>query len=282
MRISGLQRFINYLPDYSEKQSKLLLLRLPGFAILFFLLQIGFFYSIRFLTLQYPIKLFKVILFIVPILNNIIFIFFGTLIAQLGFHKKKDYLEKYGNRAYQRIVKTILFGISMVFAGILFGYVPLFYPSGQIGYYLSQPFYSWFTNWDWVWIRYTLGGICFLIALRTAYRAVEEFGIDTAAMVYVYFPEDAKIVDHDIYSIVRHPMYLAVVLVAIGGFLTHFSGYSILLSIITYLNFCRHILVEERELKIRFGKSYEEYIKRTPGMLISPKNWPKFFKFLIN
>ncbi len=131
-------------------------------------------------------------------------------------------------------------------------------------------------------VIFIIGIICLIIGLRTAYQAVKIFGIDTASLVYVYYPEDAQMVEHEIYSVIRHPMYLSVYLVSFGSFLIYFSPYATIMFGIVGLSFYRHIfLVEEKELKERFGKSYQKYAKNVPALFISPKNWGVFFRFLL-
>ena len=170
----------------------------------------------------------------------------------------------------------------MVFAGDLFAYLPIFYSSSSKALILSSPFDSSILGGYLSILRYILGFAILIIAVLAAFRAIQEFGIDSASMVYVYFPEKAKVADHEIYSIVRHPMYLAVILISIGGFVVNFSFYGLIHLFITLLGFYRHIfLVEEKELIERFGDSYDEYSKKTPAIFIHPKNWGKFFKFLL-
>ncbi len=282
MKISGLEGLHKHLPDYTENQVKHLVLRLPLFSILFLLIQTICLYIIQFISREFNSFITDFLETGIPIINNIIFIFFGTITAQQGF-RMKDKLQAINREyAFQRIVKKILLGISMVFAGVLFGYIPITNPSANFAIFFNKYFESYISDIDFSPIKYIIGILFLIIGGSTAFRAIQDFGIDTASMVYVYFPEDAKIIENNLYFMVRHPMYLAVFLVSFGSFIFYFSTYSLILLIITLLSFYRHIVfVEDRELKERFGEDFEEYVNKTPAIFIRPHNWGKFFKFLI-
>ena len=282
MKISGFKGFYEALPDYTEKETRRLILRLPLFAIFALFFQVFILYFVQWLSRTSHLLGLETIEIMIPILLNLVFVLGGTIVAQQGFLKKNQLVNTYGAYGYQKIVKTILLGISMVFAGDLFAYLPIFYSSSSKALILSSPFDSSILGGYLSILRYILGFAILIIAVLAAFRAIQEFGIDSASMVYVYFPEKAKVVDHEIYSIVRHPMYLAVILISIGGFIVNFSFYGLIHLMITLLGFYRHIFhVEEKELIERFGDSYDEYSKKTPAIFIHPKNWGKFFKFLL-
>ena len=117
--------------------------------------------------------------------------------------------------------------------------------------------------------------------IGTMARSVRDFGIDNAGLVYVYYPKDARVIQNDIYSIVRHPMYMALIFISLGGFIFQFTIYSILHVLMTLLFFSYHIfIIEERELIKRLGDSYKEYKKEVPAIFIRLRNWPRFFKFV--
>jgi protein-S-isoprenylcysteine O-methyltransferase Ste14 len=283
MKIPGFDELQKHLPDYDRKKTQQLILRLPCFAILFILLQSLLLFGIQKLVNLSQSNSFDYIEWTIPILNNVIFIFYGTYVAQQGFIKKKELLERNQKKAFQNVVKTILLGISMVFSGVFFGYIPIIKSNTGLSQYLSKALDTFFIHWNFAIIRYCMGGIFLAIGIVTAIRAVQVSGIDTASMVYVYYPNEAKLVENKIYSIVRHPMYLAVILVSFGGFLTYLSAYSLIYFGITLFSFYLHInRFEDRELIERFGDSYIEYSKKTPAIFIHPNNWGTFFKFLLS
>lgn len=282
MKLPGFDEIQNHLPDYDQKQTRILVLRLPGFALLFLLIQIVLLYGVQYLAKSLDTRLLDYIEWAIPIINNILFVLLGTATAQKGFTKKKEMLEKNGKHAYQQMVKTILLGISMAFSGIFFGYIPILNAKTDLAVNLSTPLDTLFIPWNFWIIRFSIGAIFFIIGILAAIRAVFTFGIDTATMVYVYYPDEAKLVDNEIYSIVRHPMYLAVILIAAGGFVFYLSAYSLIYFGIVIFSFFQQIIkYEERELIQRFGNSYKEYSKKTPAIFIRPKNWGKFFRFLL-
>ena len=117
--------------------------------------------------------------------------------------------------------------------------------------------------------------------IATMARSVRDFGIDNAGLVYIYYPEDARVIQNDIYSIVRHPMYMALIFISLGGFVFQFTIYSIIHVLMTLLFFSYHIfIVEEGELIKRFGDLYRDYKRKVPAIFIKPRNWPRFFKFV--
>jgi len=286
MHIPGFKGLVDHLPDYNKGQIKRLVFRLPGFALLFVIFQILFFKSMAFFYQFFPSQkdLWFLIEPAIPIILQIVFIFFGTLVAQFGFRAKERLLKNDPATAYQKAVKPVLGGISMVFSGLIFSYIPLqnMEPLSPTTIALSTSFLSGELYPIQFYIRLVMGIIFLFIGLRTAYQAVKVFGIDAASLVYVYYPEDAEIVDNEIYSVIRHPMYLSVYLVSFGSFLIYFSPYATVMFAIVALSFYRHIfLIEEKELEVRFGESYVKYAQKVPALFISPKNWNIFFRFLL-
>jgi len=100
------------------------------------------------------------------------------------------------------------------------------------------------------------------------------------AVVYLYFPEESEIQDHEIYSVIRHPTYFAGILLGIGALVFRFSVYSILMFIVVFALFWLQARREEKELVDRFGESYEEYMRRVPGFLLRSKDIRLYFRFL--
>ncbi|MHA1303807.1 MAG: methyltransferase family protein [Candidatus Heimdallarchaeaceae archaeon] len=101
-------------------------------------------------------------------------------------------------------------------------------------------------------------------------------------MLYVYYPEESKIVKHEIYSIVRNPLYVSVILLSFSALVSHLSVYSVGIAIILIIGMNYHsICVEDKELIERFGEDFKKYRKSVPSLLIRPKNWGKFIRFLM-
>jgi len=99
-------------------------------------------------------------------------------------------------------------------------------------------------------------------------------------VVYLYFPEESEVQDHEIYSVVRHPVYMGGVILGAVAMIFRFSVYSILLFVIVYLIFRLQIRREEAELIERFGAGYAEYRKKVPALHVKPRNFKSFIKFL--
>ncbi len=131
-----------------------------------------------------------------------------------------------------------------------------------------------------VWIRVIVSSVIFILGLLTMRSAVLTFGVDYMAVVYLYFPEESEIQDHEIYSVIRHPTYFAGILLGIAALVFRFSVYSILMSIIVIALFWLQARREEEELVDRFGESYEEYTRRVPRFLLRSKDIRLYFRFL--
>jgi len=113
-------------------------------------------------------------------------------------------------------------------------------------------------------------------------RAIQVFGVDYMAVVYLYFPEESQIQDNEIYSVLRHPAYASLLIIALGGTFHTFT----LLSFLAFLTFILgcyvHIyFVEEKELIQRFGDSYKSYQEEVPAFFIRPKDINIFLRFLL-
>jgi protein-S-isoprenylcysteine O-methyltransferase Ste14 len=132
-------------------------------------------------------------------------------------------------------------------------------------FFIAQIFYGFFyANTTRNIIIAYLGIGCFLVS-----------GVFGMAPVFVFpkkggvekgksFIHTTKIVDTGIYAIVRHPQYSAFFLWTIGAMCLFQDSIVILLGVpvifLTYIDMVR----EDRVNKIKFGKSYEEYMKKVP------------------
>lgn len=134
----------------------------------------------------------------------------------------------------------------------------------------------------WTIVFFALGWLMVCIGAILWIRSISTFGADNIAMLYVYHPDEGKIIDSSIYSILRHPVYAGALRVGIGLALLNGNANAIAFAILLPLGPASWIrLVEEKELIERYGQSYLDYRKRTPAF------WPRwrdlgiFFKFLI-
>jgi protein-S-isoprenylcysteine O-methyltransferase Ste14 len=76
--------------------------------------------------------------------------------------------------------------------------------------------------------------------------------------------ETNKVVQKGIYGIVRHPQYLAYILLVIGFSLLSQNLIIIIIALISILLFYIHTLKEEKHLKERFGGAYHNYCEQVP------------------
>jgi len=120
-----------------------------------------------------------------------------------------------------------------------------------------------------------------IIAMMTVRSAILTFGLDYMGLVYLYFPEESEVQQHEICSVLRHPTYFAVVCLAVGGFMIRMSVFSFVFLILLDIGLLAHIrFVEEEELIERFGESYLEYQKQVPALHVRIRNLRTYFRFL--
>jgi protein-S-isoprenylcysteine O-methyltransferase Ste14 len=131
-----------------------------------------------------------------------------------------------------------------------------------------------------VWSRMIVSGIFIVLGALTVRSALLTFGLDYMTVVYLYFPEESKIVDHDIYSVMRHPTYFGGTLLAIASIAFRFTVYSVLIGLIVYLIFRLQVHREDKELVDRFGDSYKTYMKDVPALHIRLRDMSAYLRFL--
>jgi len=120
------------------------------------------------------------------------------------------------------------------------------------------------TNWILILIGTVLYAASAWITVLTRRR------LDLGTFVGV--PELSKgdsggvLLQEGIYGVVRHPRYLSVI-IGIAGFsmfVNHFGAY--VLVFVSFLALWLVAIIEERELSIRFGATYEGYRSRVPAL----------------
>lgn len=127
-----------------------------------------------------------------------------------------------------------------------------------VGYRLSIPFILRMAGW-----LPFIGGI--LIHLWTG-RLLSLWGL--IGLPEIYKGTKGKLVTTGIFSVIRHPTYLAHTMIFIGGFLiTGIIAIGILTIIDLLVVLIVIIPIEERELINRFGYEYIEYRNRVPRFL---------------
>jgi protein-S-isoprenylcysteine O-methyltransferase Ste14 len=76
--------------------------------------------------------------------------------------------------------------------------------------------------------------------------------------------ETNQIVDQGVYSIVRHPQYLAYILLALGFTFISQNWIIVFIAIVSISLFYTHTLQEEKKLRERFTDQYRHYCLKVP------------------
>jgi len=200
--------------------------------------------------------------------SQIIIVALGFLVISLFFSRKQSYKEKYKGLAYRNAFAHYgMPGLALIMAAV-----------AHAGY-MNGPRIP--QGW-WTIIFFVLGWFILCSGAMLWIRSVFAFGADKLALLYVYHPEEGKIINSSIYSILRHPVYAGVLRVGIGLALLNGNANAIAFAILMPLGFTGWILlVEEKELIERFGQSYLDYRKHTPAFWPQLHNMGKFIIFLL-
>lgn len=199
--------------------------------------------------------------------GEIVVLALGFLILSRFFSSRDTYRQRFSVQAYPRAFAR--FAIPGL--GIIAGCV------AHLGYVPGPPLPDlWWRN-----ALIALGWLCLLMGLALWSRAVGILGIDNLAMLYVYFPEESRIVRSGVYADVRHPIYAAVLWIGGGLALVHANWYALLVALLLPLFFTSWIvLIEEKELEGRFP-GYVAYRSRVPAFFPRPGAALHFLKFAL-
>jgi len=234
------------------------------------------------------IEILQVIAPLTPIIGTFIITFIGFLIIRRFWRIRDKYLIKYGELAYQKAFKLVALGIPLILSVVFHGFfaTDFIVPYGiedTFSRILGIPIYELLLNFPFyiLYIRLFLSFFLVGLGLVVVNRALAFLGIDYMALVYIFYPEESTLQNHEIYSILRHPTYHALLLISIGSIFFRFSIYSIIYFLILLIGFNMHIkYVEEKELILRFGKQYEKYKEDVPAFFIKFKDLKRFFSTL--
>jgi len=184
------------------------------------------------------------------------------------FWRRKEYRARWGEHSYRNaFVCHIAPGLPLIFAAIAH---TAYLPGERVVTGWATPIVS------------MLGLYFILTGLVVWARGGQAIGADHSLMLYVYFPEESRIVNSAIYSIVRHPMYSGAVRVGLalglwrGTWLSILFGLFMPIGLTIWLKF-----VEEPELIERFGDGYRDYRRNVPAFWPRLKDAGRFWKFLI-
>ncbi|MCL5994876.1 MAG: isoprenylcysteine carboxylmethyltransferase family protein [Chloroflexi bacterium] len=100
-----------------------------------------------------------------------------------------------------------------------------------------------------LWGRLTLGRL---------YNVSYSFGVQLYA--------DHRLITHGPFAIVRHPMYLGILLTGLGGILLYRTWTLVFLAA-NFLGLLIRARREEQALAAEFGKAWQDYCRRVPGFV---------------
>jgi protein-S-isoprenylcysteine O-methyltransferase Ste14 len=286
MTLKGADKFREKLPGYSGQR----ILILPILALLSFLIGLIFLLFLDILAIFFPNVYFLYLIEpVLPVIGTATSGIIGFILVSQMWNKKETLLQKYKGLAYQKAFKFAVIAIPQIIAIIFHAYLPIGLLSSkslvnEVTIALSSsllPFIT--TNIYFASMVRIVGSIAlFLLGLLTVFRALFTFGIDYMGLVYLYYPEESEVQNHEIYSVLRHPAYAGLLLISAGAIFARFSVYSFIFFFMILLGFLCHIfLVEEKELIARFGTSFLEYRRQVPALIIKPKKLGKFLSFLV-
>jgi protein-S-isoprenylcysteine O-methyltransferase Ste14 len=247
----GIERLIRHVPDFNSPLGRL---KVGLYALAWFALVTAYFL----LTDRIPTW---------SIDSQIIIFALGYLLLSFFFSRKQAYKEKYGDLAYRQAIAH--YGIP--------GFMTVMAAAAHTAY-MNGPHVP--VGW-WTTVFVALGWLMILVGAGLWARAALAFGLDNAFMLYVYFPEEGRLVDSAIYGVIRHPIYAGALRVIIG--LALLNGNANALAFIPFIllgMFAWLRLVEEKELIERFGVSYADHRKRVPAFWPRPRDLGKFFRFI--
>jgi protein-S-isoprenylcysteine O-methyltransferase Ste14 len=114
-------------------------------------------------------------------------------------------------------------------------------------------------------------------------RAIIAFGIHNLSLLYVYYPSESRLVQSNVYSVLRHPVYSAVFRIIFALVLWNGSAFALLAGCVAPLAMTVWLRwVEEAELIERFGEGYRDYRRRVPALFnFDPRTWGVLWRFLV-
>lgn len=284
MKLKGMEKLREKLPDYSGRKILQIPLKALIIAILAYLFLIGLdilpriFSGISILVMVEPF---------LPIIGTLLVATIAIWLIGTVWSRKDNMKSEFGDRAYQMMIPKGLTGIAMIIPIIFHAFtsirsLPPLPPVNDLTTFLANPllqFVGVTMDLD-VGLRLVLSGIFLVLGMLVVRSSFLTFGIDYMTVVYLYYPEESEIQEHEIYSVVRHPTYMGALFLGAAGMFFRFTFYSILFFVIFYLLFRIQIRREEIELITRFGDGYREYKERVPTIHVRSRDLRKFFKFL--
>ncbi len=200
------------------------------------------------------------------IIGQILVLTVATNLLGQFYLKKEKYQRIYKDEAYVKaFYRFHVTAMPLIYVSALH---PIFaYSTGEI-------INCWYIN-------FVFGGYLILSAILLHRRTIKIFGVDNLFMYYVYYPEKGGKTDSIIHSMLRHPIYSAMMRLALGLGLLRGTLESFCVGlIIPFLQFFWLYVYEEPDLITRFGKEYKKYRHNVWALLVKPKELLLFWGFL--
>lgn len=123
-----------------------------------------------------------------------------------------------------------------------------------------------FYNWAGIDLLAYLGWIILAVGIIILYKSQKDFKAIGKRGEGKNWMDTTNIIDSGVYSIIRHPMYLAFILMAIA--LIFISQYWLNVIIgITRIVLLYYVMVEEEKGNLeKFGRDYKDYMKKVPRL----------------
>jgi len=285
MPLKGYGKFREKLPAFSGKK----ILFLPIYFVC--MVASAFTVYITFYSLPAPLSISGVngaLLSLFPLFGVLIIEAVGLLLVWQMWLWRDRLKAKYGFKAYQRVFLFGFGGIVLILTVAVnqylpfYSFAPTFWETSPLQV-LATPLETFFGIASTLvfFLKQALGIIFLVLGFLMSARALQVFGMDYMVVLYLYFPEESKIQQNEIYSVLRHPTYAGAILICLGGAFFTFTLLSFAAFVIFLAGFYIHVYVEEKELIARFGESYSSYRKKVPAFFVSPKSLGTLFRFLI-
>ena len=117
---------------------------------------------------------------------------------------------------------------------------------------------------DMIMILHYCGWVIWVLACILVFSPnflFKKHGGVTKGKSYVH---TTKLVDKGIYGIIRHPQYGGGLYIAFSLILIQQTFVSIILAIVCIITSYLSMVFEDKDLVVKFGEDYEEYMKRVP------------------
>ncbi|MFW9788602.1 MAG: methyltransferase [Candidatus Thorarchaeota archaeon] len=284
MKLKGIDKLREKLPAYPGRRIAVF----PLLGLVAVIMGYGFLILLSILPRVFSdISFLEIIEPFLPLVGAAFIAWLGLWLIWGVWNKRDEMKELYGILAYQKMIPRGLTGVFLIPCLVFLTFTPIRllpprHPvndlTGQWSISLLQlvgvsPIID-------TWLRIIVSGVFLILGALTVRSAILTFGIDYMAVVYLYFPEESELQNHEIYSVIRHPTYLGGILLGLAGLFFSISIYSILLALLVILVFRLQIWKEEIELVDRFGEGFIEYRKSVPALLVRPSKIRAYFRFL--